>query len=823
MHLSRIKHPIWMVILLIINQSLYYSCARPDSITNAGWPQANGPYGNFNPARYGCELVDDMAAIRKVWTSEDNDLGYAKTLNSILLPRAVWPGQPGSASGLIAAEGKIFASSFRPAGDVWAESELTPEMEASWSPELIKILKQNLRIDADDITLAIDAATGKTVWKAVEEHKGLCRGMRKWNGWGVMPVYHDGRVISMGTTGRLYAYSAKDGGKLWESNIGPVHRKWEAGKQQDLKEKTLPDENAMASLIVACGVLIVPLFDSLPDISLRGVDPANGRTLWELPAVCYMNATPAVWHHNGQEYVLVATHGDPIQHTGSLKLISPKEGKILWTVGGLANTCFSLAPSDRTVLVNVGSSVPDENGEPWIVLAAYRLSPEGAERAWTMPEDLETNHQFNDEDWRKYVIRDGKVYYNSRSFFIFDEETGEILYRQNTGDPAVRNVPAPGQIYLVEDRILHVPDPWHGARMTLQLWTADPQDFKRLCFNCVPAHTSTTAYNTFMEFPYVNGRIFMRTENGSVVCYDLRKPENAGKLNLLFSSPFTNRPDDQPPLGIELWIINDKPERGYITHDSSSNVQWPLAGFRRNVSPDSVSLTGKGLSGSLIVDVGFHNETWDVQLTREGDEFKGSYRRLIDALPESFSARGDIDGRVQWPEKGEKTCEMELHEALVRDKMPAGRGVKLSLILKRDSDGQWQCSAHMPGVNRADEANRLLAMLLEPEVDASKLTVKKDRLSGEITVILRYDLFNTLNMTVQTPSDELTWKYYHNRQRDLYSTVYFGSSAAQAVAAATYRINATIKGETIYGAFEGVIGREWSRSGTAAAKYAASR
>jgi hypothetical protein len=34
----------------------------------------------------------------------------------------------------------------------------------------------------------------------------------------------------------------------------------------------------------------------------------------------------------------------------------------------------------------------------------------------------------------------------------------------------------------------------------------------------------TTAYEVFIERPYADGRFFMRTWQGQVVCYDLRKP-----------------------------------------------------------------------------------------------------------------------------------------------------------------------------------------------------------------------------------------------------------------------------------------------------------
>ncbi len=500
-----------------------------------GWPQVNGPFGNFNPRRYGHALVDDMARARPVWTSEFNGLGYGKTsVSGFVVSRATWPGHPGSANGIIAAEGMIFASSFRPAGDVWAESWARDDMFGRFTPDQQAHLRRSLSIDADDLVVAIDAATGRTVWKAIEAGKGLFRGMGKRNGWGVTPAYHGGRVFSMGTTGRLYCYSAKDGEKLWEGDIGEAHQEWEAEKEAHLERRSLTSGNQWVSLIVADGVPVVPLYDG-HDMSLRGLDVQTGETLWEVPAATARTATPALWRHRGREYVLTATHGGGNFRQGRLRLIDPKDGKVLWTVEGLGNTHVSLAPSDQHVLVNVGSEGEGHGRAPWMLLGAYRLSPEKAEHAWTMPDECDFRHEarFEASDWRKYLIRDGRVYYYSRCrddenrvvevFSILDESTGEVLYRQRGRGEA--DVPSHGQQYLVEDRLLQVPDASHGGRLTLRLWTADPTDFRPLSPAWNPPHTGTTAYNVFMEIPYVDGRIFMRAQDGTVRCYDLRKQD----------------------------------------------------------------------------------------------------------------------------------------------------------------------------------------------------------------------------------------------------------------------------------------------------------
>ena len=187
------------------------------------------------------------------------------------------------------------------------------------------------------------------------------------------------------------------------------------------------------------------------------------------------------------------------------------------------------------MLVNIGSKTVGHGGLPWMRLAAYRLSLTGAKRVWAMPDEPGAWHEarYEASDWRKYLIRDGRVYYYSRcrkgdksmihEFFIFDEATGEILYRRRDDTGRSGKTITRGQLYLVEDRILQVPDASHGARLTLQLWTADPKDFRPLGKPWSPPHTGTTAYEVFMEFPYVDGRIYMRAQDGTVRCYDLRK------------------------------------------------------------------------------------------------------------------------------------------------------------------------------------------------------------------------------------------------------------------------------------------------------------
>lgn len=139
-----------------------------------------------------------------------------------------------------------------------------------------------------------------------------------------------------------------------------------------------------ASPVVAEGVLIVPQHrqNNPADIAIRGVDVANGKTLWEVPAATCRYATPAVWTHNKRQYVLAATT------RGEMRLIDPRNGKVLWTERGLTPVYYSLSPSDTHVMVNVRSATeePGRKGLSWGRIAAYRLSPDKPERAWSAPD-----------------------------------------------------------------------------------------------------------------------------------------------------------------------------------------------------------------------------------------------------------------------------------------------------------------------------------------------------------------------------------------------------------------------------------------------------
>lgn len=495
--------------------------AAPIEKSVANWPAANGPFGNFAVPKSGLAIIDDMAEARLLWTSEDSDLGIAKGSASGHLRMLHQYAHPGSCSGPIVADGRVFCSSFRPAGEAWAENAPIYKLSMHpWTEDQRRKIQQNLRIEADDTLTAYDARTGKTAWEAVEERAGMNRYMGKRLGFGVAPVWFDGRVFSLGTTGRLRAYDAADGRKLWDVEGGPACAKMESIKQANLAARKFPDHLGWdASLVVADGVLVVPMFDRARDMGICGVDPDTGKTLWEAAGVDSMYATPAVVQADDRSYLLFGNV------KGELRMLDPRDGKALWTVGGLAPMYTALSPSATHVVATVNSATTSSHREVKFGLPSlFRISPRGAEPAWTAPDEAKywfENHMDICAQ-RRSLIRDGRVYYYAQNKQL-PEKQRWTMFDVATGKPLASTSEASnGSLtYFVEDRLLHINNGSHNDRALIELFAAD--DFRRLGEPWKTPHETATGYEVFLETPCIDGRLYLRTMAGQIRCFDLRK------------------------------------------------------------------------------------------------------------------------------------------------------------------------------------------------------------------------------------------------------------------------------------------------------------
>ena len=476
-----------------------------------GWPMLTGPQGNFHPLQSGVELVDDAADIRRVWISEYGDIGFGKAgrrpmgkVRSLKDPGA----HQGGFSSPIVADGTVYVSHFRPGGDVRFEAE---------SFRLEGLDAKVLTVAADDVVVAIDAATGKTRWVAAQKGKGLSVLMGKRGGWGPTPVYHDGRVFAVGTTGRIYALDAKDGSLVWESNVGARHEQMKQIKAEALAKKAKAGNTGAwnSSPIVAGGMLVVPDYKG----GLRGHDMQNGKLQWETPGVLCDTATPAIMQLDGEALLL-----SPGGRSGKVSLINPKDGKVLWTLSGLGPNRRTLTPVDGMVLLNIKPVEGKEDGQ----YGGYRITRKGSEKVWELPDKPGwRDHWRPDAGAHRYTVAgDGVVYLFTRR----DKEAGlpnaVARIRMKDGKVLVRkDVERITMPYLCEDKLVFFGDLNHHPDWGT--WQLLPLDFEKdtPVSTAKFQHSLTSGYEVQMEFPYVAGRMYMRTIDGRVVCYDLRKEE----------------------------------------------------------------------------------------------------------------------------------------------------------------------------------------------------------------------------------------------------------------------------------------------------------
>jgi len=489
------------------------------------WPHV-AAHNRATPAQ-GLELVDDLAKARKVFETKDSHTSVGKALYGGQRREGEAIGVdvlPGGTSSMIIGDDTIFIAYYRPSGDVRLAGDRTSfrtvGSREGWNPDIWSIA-------ADDCLVAIDAVTGNQKWIAAHEGKGVNRVKIKRGDWGSSPVYRDGKVYFVGTTGRVYAHDAASGDLLWEAKA-PGNDWIEADKAEALKERRWAQSvNGLhTSPRVADGVLVAP---ALVNDGLAGYDAETGELLWTLTdpkqrLISHL-ATPRVWKHDGREYILAH------DSRGTMSLIDPKKGTVLWRQGGNGDTLGSIPLAGDIAMINIST-----NNDGDALWGAYRLSLEGAEKLWSLPEGPKYTHQSRPDSGPRagYAVRDGVAWFwtghtkSSKAFrkaskrqhllLAVDIQTGEIL-----SETIVQQKHVHPQI--AEDKLLLWSDASHGNPWRVSYFTLDPKDPKPLNMDYTLAASTISGYLVVMDTPILDGRLYIRTMGG-VACFDLRTPKD---------------------------------------------------------------------------------------------------------------------------------------------------------------------------------------------------------------------------------------------------------------------------------------------------------
>lgn len=526
-----------VAVMAVLPQLPQMACAASESpvlVLHNEWPSYLGPNGNFSESS-GAYLIDDMTKVRLLWESEEKKIGFGKAhtgAGKTGVGKDFFGLPPGGEASPIVAGGMVIMSYFAPTGDVW-DKRIEKQMGE-------KFEKHVWLVAADDVVIAMDAATGRTRWKRVFAGKGANRGAGKRGGWAVTPCAAGGRVFAIGTTGRLYALDLATGEPLWESNIGETHKKIEADKVKALAEGRLVKvDRPYGMLVVVDGVLLAPDWQG----GLIGIAAKSGEPLWRLgkgsreQILSGLNA-PCPVRVGEKRYVAC------VNRIGEMRLIDPKAGRVLWTVPlKCEHLTQPVAGNDHLIVFESNPNYREgkQEGINQVgVLAGYRFDEKGAERVWVSPADYAHEMKLDAGPARRVIARDGLIYYLNRSKRSSKADQSDksytsytlLLLRESDGRILQEKPVDAGQIYLWGDRLITVTDIQHRPRAAnkeiWQMHTADPADFRALGSGWWvnnPAgrvHYATGGYEVPVYEAFADGLMFTRVMGG-IRCYDLRQ------------------------------------------------------------------------------------------------------------------------------------------------------------------------------------------------------------------------------------------------------------------------------------------------------------
>ncbi len=170
------------------------------------------------------------------------------------------------------------------------------------------------------VTIALDRATGKTLWERVAPHEKL----EAVHGIGshaqCSPSADDERVVALFGSCGLFCYD-RDGKELWKVPMGPFKNEFGAGSSPQIVDDR----------VIVCQ-------DHDTDSFLAAYDKRNGKVLWRTDRAEFPRnyCTPLILTVNGRKQIVVAA---------TLRVVGYdfETGKELWTVRGISRM-VSLSP-----------------------------------------------------------------------------------------------------------------------------------------------------------------------------------------------------------------------------------------------------------------------------------------------------------------------------------------------------------------------------------------------------------------------------------------------------------------------------------------------
>ncbi len=487
-----------------------------DIPADKSWPMYLGPVGGGVAAEpTGVELVDSFNDARLMWRTEETDIGQGIGSISRMMDRWRDAGTRRTGSGSaspVAGGGKVFLSYYVPSPARGYPEKKAQQMAKEAGKDVDKLPEyalQKIYPAADDVVLAMDAETGKTLWKAVMKDRGINHQHHKEGPFDMTPAYHDGRVFAIGMSGWLYAFDAETGKPLWEVKLAGAGR-----------------GNHWSSSVVALpGVVVAP-----QGRTWCGFDPKTGKRLWQSP-LRFSHSTIAVWRHGRKDYLVSGTGGRLVWGGDAEQVVcmEARTGKEVWKQslpGGLSalnSRGRGLGPGGITIsgdylVAQVAQTDPKASNRSERrkamkhCIVGWKLSTEGPKELWQLPMTGREGSHTKPVVHGKYLFTGGLE--------VVDLASGKVLSEAEGVQPGNG-----GYMQAIEDLVFVRRDGTHGVIEFAGYRVSEGGKVTKMDGGAMwtpGVGGGTTSYHHPLTYPLIDGRIYIRQKDG-VYCWDLRK------------------------------------------------------------------------------------------------------------------------------------------------------------------------------------------------------------------------------------------------------------------------------------------------------------
>ena len=255
----------------------------------------------------------------------------------------------------------------------------------------------------DEVLLALDPATGETIWRSAYPAPYQMNPATNPHGPGPKstPAYADGRLFTLGMSGIVSAFDADDGELLWQVPGGAVEPLY---------------HTAMSPVVE--GDLVIFHVGGHDDGALTAFEAASGDVRWRWDGDGPSYGSPLVLDIEGVRQVVTYTQENVVG-------VAVETGELLWsrpfTTAYTTNSQTPVRYGDLLIQSGQGNGV-----------TAFRVLREGD--AWTTDDVWHTREVAL--DMTNGVVADGVLFglshLNSGQYFALNLDGGEVLW---TGNP----------------------------------------------------------------------------------------------------------------------------------------------------------------------------------------------------------------------------------------------------------------------------------------------------------------------------------------------------------------------------------------------------